>query len=407
MDLQKMEQIFKDTAYVHTGGSMEELQVAKYFREKCAELGLEARIEPFEVQMANIEEAKLYIDGKEIPCKGYKNAGNGDVEAPLYYLRNVEDAYSLTQCKGKIVLIDTVLRHWSFQDMYQHGAAGFITFDGNVNFADCDIDQRELRAVVGAGKKLPGVNINAKDAVDIIRNDGKMAHIVLKQEEYMGESRNVIMELPGEIDEYIAVTAHYDSVPLAQGAYDNMSGSVALLGIAEYFLNKPHRYGLRFIWCGSEERGLLGAKAYCKDHKEELDKVALCVNIDMIGPVMGGFIAVCSAENKLISYLEYMANEEGFPIAARDGVYPSDSTPFADSGVPALSFARMAPGNTAAGHSRYDTMEVLKMEQMDADIAFICSFVDRMANAKRMPVSRVIPDKIKGELDTYMLRKRP
>ena len=407
MKLEKMDQIFRDTAFVHAGGSDEELQVAKYFQNECAQLGLEAAIEPFEVQMANVLEAKLYIDGKEIPCKGYKNSGSGEVEAEIYYLRNVEDAYSLKQCKGKIVLIDTIIRHWSFQDIYAQGAVGFITFDGNVNFADRDIDQKELRAVVGAGKKLLGVNINAKDAVEIIRNDGRMAKIVIEQEEYVGESRNVVLDLPGEIDEYIVMTAHYDSVPLAHGAYDNMSGSVALLAAAEYFKEHPHRYGLRFVWCGSEERGLLGAKAYCKDHADELAKIVLCVNIDMIGPVMGGFHAVCTTEDKLVSYIEYMANEVGFPLAARPGVYSSDSTPFADNGVPAVSFARLAPGNTAAGHCRYDTLEVLKMQQLSDDIDFIRCFTERMANAKQMPVGREIPEKLKQELAEYLLRKRP
>ncbi|WP_289481240.1 M28 family peptidase, partial [Klebsiella pneumoniae] len=71
------------------------------------------------------------------------------------------------------------------------------------------------------------------------------AKIVLKQEEYEGNSHNVILELPGEIDEYIVLTAHYDSTSLSQGAYDNMSGSIGLLGIAEHFSKNPHRYGLR------------------------------------------------------------------------------------------------------------------------------------------------------------------
>ena len=407
MKLEKMNQIFLDTAFVHAGGSDEELQVAQYFQKECAQLGLEASIEPFEVQMANIKEARLYIDGKEIPCKGYKNSGSGEVEAELYYLRNVEDAYSLKQCKGKIVMIDTIIRHWSFQDIFEHGAVGFITFDGNVHFDNNDIDQKELRAVVGAGKKLLAANINVKDAVEIIRSGAKTAKIVIEQDEYMGESRNVVLDLPGEIDEYIVMTAHYDSVPLANGAYDNMSGAVALLAAAEYFKDHPHRYGLRFVWCGSEERGLLGAKAYCKDHADELAKIVLCVNIDMIGPVMGGFHAVCTTENKLVSYIEYMANEEGFPLSARPGVYSSDSTPFADNGVPAVSFARLAPGNTAAGHCRYDTVEILKMEQLSDDIDFINKFTNRMVNAKQMPVGREIPEKLKTELAEYLLRKRP
>ena len=87
-------------------------------------------------------------------------------------------------------------------------------------------------------------------------------------------------------------------------------------------------------------------------------------------------------------------------------VYSSDSTPFADKGVPAVSFARIAPPNTATIHNSYDTKKVMKMEHMEKDIAFITSFVEIMANAKRLPVEREMPDNMKEKLDIYLLRKR-
>ena len=319
MNAKKIMQIFKDTAYVRMGGSAEELKAAEYLKNQCAKLGMDAKIEAFEVDMATIQEATLTIDGKEIVCKGYFNAGSGEVEAPFYYLRST-DAYSLSLCKGKIVMIDGYLGYWMYQDLLENGAVGFITYDGNANYADCDIDQRELRSHVSKGNKIPGVNINAKSAIKLIKSGAKTAKITLKQEEYKGNSHNVIAELPGTCDEWIVLTAHYDSTSLSQGAYDNMSGSVGLLGIAEYFTKKPHHRGLRFVWCGSEERGLLGAKAYCADHEEELGKVVLNINLDMIGCIMGKFISCCTTEEPLTHYIKYMGMELGFPLAVRQDV---------------------------------------------------------------------------------------
>ena len=43
---------------------------------------------------------------------------------------------------------------------------------------------------------------------------------------------------------------------------------------------------------------------------------------------------------------------------------------------------------------------------MEKDIAFICGFADRMANAVRIPVAREIPDNMKEKLDIYLCRKR-
>ena len=405
MNTLKMNQILNDTAYVRLGGREAELKCAKYLQKCCEDIGLKANIEPFEVDLADIHEVKLIVDGKEIECEGYMCSGNGDVEAPLYYLRGT-DPYSLKQCKGKIVLIDGYIRYWTYHDILDNGAVGFITYEGNANYVDEDIMERELRTYVREGKLIPGVSINAKTAIELVKNDAKMAKIILKQTQYKGRSHNVIVDLPGEIDEYIVFTAHYDSTTCSVGAYDNMSGSIGILDIAEYYASHPHRYGLRFIWCGSEERGLLGAKAYCAIHEDELNKIALNVNLDMIGCIMGNFLACCTAEERLVHYIDYFAQESGFGIKSYSGVYSSDSTPFADKGVPAVSFARIAPDNTATIHNRYDTLKVLKAEQLKEDIEFIIGFSERMVNAKNCPVKREIPEDNKEKLDVYMFRKR-
>lgn len=203
MKAQLIEKIFADTAYVRMGGSAEELKTAEYLQSVCRELGLDARLEAFEVDMATVHTATLTVDGRDIPCKGYLCAGSGEVEAPLYYLNEDYDRYSLSLCRGKIVLFDGYLGYWKYRDMLENGAVSFVSYDGNVNYTDRDIDHRELRSYVSQGDKIPGVNINAKDAVDIINGNGngKMARITLAQEEYKGSSHNVIVDLPGETDE--------------------------------------------------------------------------------------------------------------------------------------------------------------------------------------------------------------
>ena len=405
MNAQQIMDIFEETAYVRTGGSEEELRTAKYLRDKCEQMGLSATIEPFDVDMATIKQAKLIVDGKEIPCEGFLNSGSADIEAPIYYLRNA-DAYSLSLCRGKIVLMDLALTYY-YQDLLDNGAVGFIKYTGDASHENRDIDRTELRKYVSKGNKIPGISINVKDAIDMVRDDAVTARIILEQDEYDGQSHNVILDMPGEIPEYIVLTAHYDSTFLSLGAYDNMSGSVGLLGIAEYFAKNPHRYGLRFIWCGSEERGLLGAKAYCTAHEDELKNIVLNINLDMIGCIMGKFIAACSTEEALVHYLNYICSEMGFGISAKQDIYSSDSTPFAYHGVPALSFARIAPHNTATIHNRFDTIAVMKGEQMVEDIDFIINFTDRMANAKRCPVGRDIPENIKEKLENYISGKKP
>ena len=86
MNVKQIDQIFQDTAYIRMGGRPEELKCAEYLKEKCAEIGREAGVElnaklvPFEVDLADIQEAKLYVDGKEIGCTGYMNSGSSTSE---------------------------------------------------------------------------------------------------------------------------------------------------------------------------------------------------------------------------------------------------------------------------------------------------------------------------------------
>lgn len=406
MDSKKIMQILEETAYHRVSGTDGELKAAEYLKDKCAELGYEAHIEPFDVEIADIKKAVLIADGKEIPCKGFRLAGNADLEAPFYYMPSDNPA-SLKGCKGKIVLLDTGVGYFKYQDLLENGAVGIITYDGNANFPDAEMDLKELRPNVTKGVKIPAVNVHAKSAIELVRNNVQNVRIILEQDEFMGHSHNVVMDIPGETDEMIILTAHYDTVPSSVGVYDNMSGSVGLLGLAEYFAKNPTHYTLRFVWCGSEERGLLGSKAYCEAHKEELEKAVLNINLDMIGSIMGKFIACCSCEDKMVHFIEYLSAIEGFGVDARQDVYSSDSTPFADHGVPSLSFARIAPNHTASIHNRYDTIDVMKGEHMEKDINFITKFTDLMANSAVCPVSRTIPDSVKEKLDVYLARKRP
>lgn len=401
-----LQHIFEATDFIHASGTKEEMKAAEFLKSQCEELGVSAHIEGFRVAMGDIESVHLFADGQEITCKALSCCGSGVVEGELYYMPSI-DPVSLAGAKDKIVLLDQGVGFFTYHDLMEAGVKGLIFQYGNVHYPNEDIDQRDLReAAVGEERKVLCAMVNSRQAIQLVKNKVKQIRLEISQREYDGESHNVIAELPGKRDEYIVLSAHYDSTSLSHGAYDNMSGCAGLLGVMEQLKEKELNYGLRFVFCGSEERGLLGSKAYVRDHEEELGKMAMNINLDMIGTYMGKFIACVSAEEKLSHYISYMAAEVGFPVESKTGVYSSDSTPFADKNVPAVSFARIASGNVAPIHCRYDLMDVMSMEQLQKDIDFLAKFTERFANAAVCPVSREIPEKIKKELDEYLFRKR-
>ena len=402
-----LETVFENTDFVHTSGTKEELQVAVYLKKQCENIGAQVKMENFRVPLSTIKKAHLFADGVEIPCKAFKGCGSGTVEGELYYMPGT-DPVSITGAADKIVLLDTSnISFFTYQDLMKAGAKAILFRYGDAHYPNTDIDQRELReAVVGKERKVLCAMINVNEAVKLVKNETKRVRLEVEQSEYEGESHNVIAELSGKRKEWIVLSAHYDSTSLSHGAYDNMSGCVRLLGSMEKMLDKEINFCLRFLFCGSEECGLLGSKAYVQDHEKELEQMVLNINLDMIGSYMGQFIACVSAEEKLEHYIAYMAAEMGFPIAARSGVYSSDSTPFADKGIPAVSFSRIAHTIIAPIHSRYDLKDVLSMKQLQKDINFLSNFTERLAKAAVCPVARQIPDNIKTELDEYLFRKR-
>ena len=94
-------------------------------------------------------------------------------------------------------------------------------------------------------------------------------------------------------DEWIIVCAHYDhngadGDQVFNGADDDGSGTVGLLEIAEAYAlaaqagQRPRRTVLFAAW-NSEERGLLGARAYAERPLWPLNQTVAVLNMDMIG----------------------------------------------------------------------------------------------------------------------------
>ena len=109
--------------------------------------------------------------------------------------------------------------------------------------------------------------------------------------------RNLVAKIEGSDpalkDEAVIVSAHYDhdgadGTRVFNGADDNGSGTVAVLEIAQAYVNaakagqRPKRTVIFAIW-GSEERGLLGSWAWVANPLWPLEKTVASLNMDMIG----------------------------------------------------------------------------------------------------------------------------
>jgi len=393
-------------AFNRLGGTDDELRAACILQ---SEIGDAAGFEEFEIPGYVVQKARLRVlepFTREIPVTGVGFSGStpeAGLTAPFAYAQEGSET-DLTDVRGKIILLNSNPRE-IWKKVLDSGAAGFLIISGAYNDEDerTDLERTYLRDYMLRDGRIPGLTLRTRDAIELVRGGATLVNMELTQNEHMLTSRNVVAEIPGtdKADEIIVFTAHYDSVPFSCGAWDNASGSADLMALYLWFRENPPRRTLRFIWCGSEERGLLGSIAYVKAHMDEISRFRFGINIDMTGPVIGHDRAIVTSDIGLQTMLEYFARERGHSLSVSQAPYSSDSTPFSDAGVPTVSFHR---AGQAAGHSRYDLPEPLGSAAFAKTWNFIREFAEKTVNSAVVPVPREIPQNMKDEIDKYFHR---
>jgi aminopeptidase Y len=175
----------------------------------------------------------------------------------------------------------------------------------------------------------------------------------LKTDTFRGiaTTSNVLAETPGgDPDNVVMAGAHLDSVNAGPGINDNGSGSGAILEVAEQMAKVPTRNKVRFAWWGAEEASLVGSTYYVNNlSPEELEKITLYLNFDMIGSpnyvfqiydgddsdgvgAGPGPDGSAQIEKLFEKYFTEVANE---PFRGTDFTGRSDYGPFIAVGIPA------------------------------------------------------------------------
>ena len=391
-----------------------EKRASEILMEEIKAIGLEPTVETFKAPRYTIKTAKLEITApfyKEYEVSGYGFAGNDaadGIEADFMYLEDFEPI-DLQNVGGKIVFVANGLRPKDFKTLLEAGVKGAITPSGMFYDTEetADLDQRMLRPLHIEYGKLPTVSIRMKDAMEMVASKPEKVKLTLAQEEGDADSQNVMAEITGTEypNEVIVYTAHYDSVIFSHGMYDNATGTATIMELLRYYKENPPKRTLRFIWCGSEERGLLGSKFYVKEHEEELKKIRLCINVDMTGPLFGRDYALVTAEEALCNYITYLYKELDHPMNVLQEICSSDSIPFADKGIPCVNFLRRTQKNASQIHSRHDVIDILSADALERTTRFIAAFSNRMIEAKFFPIEKTMPPIMVEKIDKYLYKK--
>ena len=158
---------------------------------------------------------------------------------------------------------------------------------------------------------------------------------------------------PGE-GPALLITALYDHLGIRDGeiyngADDNASGASALVAVAEYFaLNRPE-HDMIIGALDAEEIGLLGARAVARMEGLEMSRVALNMNLDMVGRSEAGELYVAGTYHtpELVPVMEAVAERAPVTLlmghdrpedGPNDWTLQSDHGVFHQMGLPILYF---------------------------------------------------------------------
>ncbi len=401
----------KDLNFVRLSTTDGETKAANIIADKIKDMGGSPVIETFKVPRYDVKKVGLealepFKKVYEATAYGYSgNDAKDSLEADLAYIEGY-DELSIRNVKGKIVLISGNISSDQFESLIKAGAIGFIGICGF--FLDkkgyYDVEERMLRERQLKKGVIPGVCVHINDALSMVENNVKRVKLTLEQDQYEADSRNVIAEVKGTTypDEIVVFTAHYDSVVFSHGMFDNGSGTVNNLELLRHYINNPPKRTVKFIFTGSEERGLFGSKSYVRDHKDELEKIKLCVNVDMTGVVLGRDYARVTGEDSIVHSIDFFAKSIGYGITSYQDIYSSDGIPFADVGIPAINFYRSAIGGLTQIHCRNDVISRMNPKYLAQTAIFIEKYMDVVLNSVVFPIARKMPDNMVEKVNKYL-----
>lgn len=229
------------------------------------------------------------------------------------------------------------------------GAVGIITSNWSDGFG--------VNKIFGANtKKVPTLDLSLEDYTMLYRlaesgSKPKIRVTAESKELGMVPTFNTIATIKGtELpEEYVILSAHFDSWDGATGATDNGTGTIVMMEAArilkEHYPN-PKRTIIIGLW-GSEEQGLNGSRAFVEDHPEIVQNTQAVFNQDngtgrVVNISGNGFLHAYDYLGEWLSKVpDTVADHVETSFPGRPGRGGSDYASFLAAGVPAFNLSAL------------------------------------------------------------------
>jgi len=222
-------------------------------------------------------------------------------------------------------------------------------------------------------------------------------------------SFNIVAEIPGTDpklkDEVVMLGAHFDSWHTGTGATDNAAGSAVMLEALRLIKAtglKPRRTIRIGLWTG-EEQGLLGSRAYVKEHfgdpqtkqfKQPMhDQFAGYFNVDNgTGAIRGVYLQKNQAVAPIFTAWMAAFNDPRMRTLTANNTGGTDHLSFDAVGLPGFQFIQdPVDYGSRTHHSNMDVFERLVPGDMKHNAAVVATFVYLTANRDQKLPRKALP----------------
>jgi len=258
-------------------------------------------------------------------------------------------------------------------------------------------------------RAIPALDLSCEDYGLLFRlaeNNQSPTIRVNAEAEFLGDvpTFNTIATIPGtELpNEYILLSAHFDSFDSSSGATDNGTGTITMLEamrILKQAYPNPRRTILAGHWAG-EEQGLNGSRAFAADHPEIVEGLQALLNQDngtgrVVTIGMQGLVNVASNFGDWLSRIPTEISGHirlaipGSPLGGG-----SDYASFICAGAPAFSLSALSwDYGSYTWHTNRDTYDKVVIDDLEnnatltAMLAYLASEDDRLDRTRQVGVT--------------------
>jgi hypothetical protein len=314
---------------VRTTGSAAATAAAGAIADAYRELGLDPRFQEFPLLGYDAEEPQLEIDGERWPAGPCVYAHPTPEEGVEGRVRRIGDQpRGLTAGDRASVFAVEDDGGRELGRIYANPVVG-----GAIPF----VSLQHLPITVG-----PTVYISVEDGDRLTAMEGSRARLVVGGRFVPGRvDRNVLAELPGDGDETVVVSAHFDSVWHGPGTIDNASGVEGVRRVAQRLVGRRHPRTVLFVAFATEEPGLVGSRYFVQEAKlrGELDRVVGVVNLDCIahGESLMLMVGPDELRGRALEQVRRLGLDRRYKLVVMEREPGTDHYWFGQENIPAVS----------------------------------------------------------------------